>query len=165
MVLIRVRPRYRPPIRYTPPPFIEQAQSRFWARTTSHNGHRLWTGHTESKGRRPTITVRGVALYIHDFAYRTRWGDLWPYLHAVPTCGHELCVEPEHLYLRRAGRDPFPALTEADWDCLAELLYDRGENSVHPHLPSPYDVARVYQVDETQALVELTRRCVHEPVA
>lgn len=163
MVLIRVHPRRRLSVRYTPPPIIADAVDRFWAKTQQTANHRLWTGRPPAKHHRPVFQSKGAMIYIHDFAYRTYWGDIWPGLKAVPVCGHALCVEPLHLKLARAGSKPFAPLTEAQWDCIAELMYDRGDRAPHPHLVDSNDVAAAYGLEEDLAYRELTSR-VHYAV-
>lgn len=156
MILIRdTRTTSRIPTPYQPPPIIAAGHDRFFAQTDPHGDHLLWTG-AHSGHRRPLFTVRGTRFYIHDFAYQALLGELWPHLRAHPACGHPLCVAKGCLLLERAGRRPHSPLEEADWDVLAELLYDRSERAAHRHLPDEYAVGEVY--GEPQAWYELRRR-------
>lgn len=142
---------------YQPAPHIAEGVDRFLARTELGHGHRLWTGKGYREHRRPHLVVCGATHTIHDFAYQAFVGEIWPHLKAVGTCVQPLCVEPQHLRLTRLGQKPEP-LEEADWDCLAELLYLRADRAPHRHLRDEWDVAAIYGVPDELARYELLRR-------
>lgn len=86
-----------------PKPSVE---SRFWSKVDKSGECWLWTGGSQRGHGR--ISIKGDTAYVHRLAWELSFGAIPLGKTVFQSCGNQLCVRPDHLYLDKSPRYILP---------------------------------------------------------